>query len=183
MLAAVPERKGGTKMTIKEVCEHYQIPADTLRYYEKIGIIPSVGRTTGGQRNYQESDLVWVRMAICLRGSGFPVDRLAEFVRLCREGNSTIEARLDLLLRQREEVRRQKEELEIALGRLDQKIAYYQHARACGCLCCDPSECSCDHPVQSCLTGSDPQEKAEDDKKSRPPEQAGLRKEGAEKHG
>ena len=138
-------------MTIKEVCEHYNIPADTLRYYEKIGIIPSVNRTKGGQRNYTECDLAWVKMAICLRGSGFPVDTLVEFVRLCREGDSTIDARMQLLLSQREEVRRQKEELEIALGRLDQKIAYYEKAKACGHICCDPTECCCDNPVQSCL--------------------------------
>lgn len=138
-------------MTIKEVCEHFSIPVDTLRYYEKIGIIPSVTRTKGGQRDYQEEDLAWVKMAICLRGAGFPVDQLAEFVRLSKEGDATIDARLDLLTARREEVRKQKEELEIALSRLDQKIAYYERTKACGGTCCNPAECSCDHPVCSCM--------------------------------
>ncbi len=137
-------------MTIKEVCEHFNIPVDTLRYYEKIGIIPSVTRTKGGQRDYQEADLAWVKMAICLRGAGFPVDALSEFVQLTKEGDATIDARLALLTKRREELRREKEELEIALSRLDSKIVYYEKALKCGSICCNPSECSCDHPVCSC---------------------------------
>ncbi len=82
---------GVDRMTIKEVCEHYNIPADTLRYYEKIGIIPTVNRTKGGQRDYQECDLAWVKMAICLRGAGLPVEALSEYVKLYREGDKTIE--------------------------------------------------------------------------------------------
>ncbi len=138
-------------MTIKEVCEHFGIPVETLRYYEKIGIIPSVTRTKGGQRDYREEDLAWVKMAICLRGAGFSVDTLSEFVRLSKEGESTIDARLDLLTQQREKLLGEKEALEIALSRLDQKIAYYEEAKKCGSICCNPSECSCDHPVSSCF--------------------------------
>ena len=151
VLKADESVRKGEVMTIKEVCEHFIIPVDTLRYYEKIGIIPSVTRTKGGQRDYQEEDLCWVKMAICLRGAGFPVDKLSEFVRLSKDGDSTIDERLTLLTQRREEVRREKEELEIALSRLDQKIAYYEKARECGKSCCDPAECSCDHPVCSCM--------------------------------
>ena len=49
-------------MTIKEVCEKYEITQDTLRYYERVGMIPAVTRTAGGIRDYQESDLGWVQL-------------------------------------------------------------------------------------------------------------------------
>ena len=59
-------------MTIKEVCEKYGITADTLRYYEKVGVIPTVGRTKGGKRDYSEQDIAWVENAICMRNAGLP---------------------------------------------------------------------------------------------------------------
>ena len=63
-------------MTIKEVSEKYDISADTLRYYERIGMIPEVTRNANGIRNYQKSDLGWVELAICMRSAGLPVEAL-----------------------------------------------------------------------------------------------------------
>ena len=57
-------------MTIKEVSEKYNISSDTLQYYERIGMIPEVTRTAGGIRDYQESDLSWVELVICMRKAG-----------------------------------------------------------------------------------------------------------------
>ena len=59
-------------MTIKEVSEKYDISQDTLRYYERIGMIPPVTRTSSGIRDYQESDLGWVEHVICMRSAGLP---------------------------------------------------------------------------------------------------------------
>ena len=56
-------------MTIKEVSEKYNISPDTLRYYERVGMIPQVHRTGGGIRDYQEDDLGWVELAICMRSA------------------------------------------------------------------------------------------------------------------
>ena len=56
-------------MTIKEVAEKYDISADTLRYYERVGMIPKVTRRPNGIRDYQESDLGWVELAICMRSA------------------------------------------------------------------------------------------------------------------
>ena len=61
-------------MTIKEVCEKYDITADSLRYYERVGVIPKVTRTSGGIRNYSEEDIKWVENAICMRSAGVPVE-------------------------------------------------------------------------------------------------------------
>lgn len=74
-------------MTIKEVSEKYDISADTLRYYERIGMIPEVTRNANGIRNYQKSDLGWVELAICMRSAGLPVEALIEYVKLFQNGD------------------------------------------------------------------------------------------------
>ena len=63
-------------MTIKEVSEKFKISQDTLRYYERIGLIPPVSRTASGIRNYQESDLGWVEHAVCMRSAGVPIEAI-----------------------------------------------------------------------------------------------------------
>ena len=61
-------------MTIKEVCEKYDITPDTLRYYERVGVIPEVHRTKGGIRDFTDEDIAWVENAICMRSAGVPVE-------------------------------------------------------------------------------------------------------------
>ena len=77
-------------MTIKEVCEKYDITSDTLRYYERVGVIPEVSRTKGGIRDFSEEDIKWVENAICMRSAGVPVEMLIEYVKLFREGDSVM---------------------------------------------------------------------------------------------
>ena len=74
-------------MTIKEVSQKYNISQDTLRYYERVGLIPTVARTSGGIRNYTENDLGWVENAICMRNAGVPIEALIEYVKLYQEGS------------------------------------------------------------------------------------------------
>lgn len=119
-------------MTIKEVCKKYDITADTLRYYEKIGVIPNVNRTSGGIRDYQDEDIQWVENALCLRKSGLSVEAIAEYVRLYLEGDSTFKERQDLLVKQREELLREMHQLEETLERLNYKISKYDEAIATG---------------------------------------------------
>ncbi len=115
-------------MTIKEVSETYDISADTLRYYERIGMIPEVTRTASGIRDYQESDLGWVELAICMRKAGLPVEALIEYVKLCQQGDETFLARLQLLTEEKEKLEEQKKQLETAIERLNYKISRYDLA-------------------------------------------------------
>lgn len=121
-------------MTIKEVSEKYGLSQDTLRYYEKIGVIPPVTRTSGGIRNYTEQDIGWVENAVCMRNAGLPVDVIAEYCRLFSMGDSTIGARLELLTEQRKKLIEQKEQLETEISRLDYKIGRYEIAVKTGVL-------------------------------------------------
>lgn len=115
-------------MTVKEVSEKYNITQDTLRYYERVGMIPEVTRTSGGIRSYQQKDLDWVELAICMRSAGLPVEVMIQYVQLCKEGESTIPARLELLQKQREALHLQRKLLDTTLDRLNYKIEKYEKA-------------------------------------------------------
>ena len=119
-------------MTIKDVSKRFGISQDTLRYYENAGIIPAVTRTSGGIRNYAEEDLKWVEQAKCMRDAGVSVEALAEYVRLFRAGDDTVEARLNLLNEQRAQLLAQQKRLEETIHRLDYKISRYQNALETG---------------------------------------------------
>lgn len=121
-------------MTIKEVSEKYEISQDTLRYYERVGMIPPVTRTASGIRDYQESDLGWVELAKCMRSAGLPVEAMIEYVQLTQEGDATIPARLQLLKEQRESLLEQKEKINATLERLNYKIGRYELAAETGVL-------------------------------------------------
>ena len=115
-------------MTIAEVSKKYDISADTLRYYERVGMIPPVTRTASGIRDYQDSDLGWVGLAKCMRSAGLPVEAMIEYVRLYQEGDSTIPARLQLLLEQRQSLKQKKKKIDETLDRLNYKISIYEDA-------------------------------------------------------
>lgn len=127
-------------MTIKEVSEKFDISQDTLRYYERVGMIPPVTRTTGGIRDYQKDDIAWVELAICMRSAGLPVEAMIEYVRLTQEGDSTIPARLQLLADQREALLKQKEKIDAMLNRLNYKIGRYEAAVETGVLSWEEQE-------------------------------------------
>lgn len=115
-------------MTIKEVSAKYQITQDTLRYYERVGMIPPVGRTAGGIRDYKEKDCSWIELALCMRNAGLPVEAMIEYVRLTQEGDGTIQARLELLQEQRERLQEQQVKIAQTLERLNYKIGRYEEA-------------------------------------------------------
>lgn len=121
-------------MTIKEVCQKFEITPDTLRYYERVGVIPEVHRTSGGNRDYTEEDLKWVKNAICLREAGVSVESIAEYVKLFQQGDVTIAARLSLLAETREQVLAARKKYDDALERLDYKISRYEDAMKTGVL-------------------------------------------------
>ena len=112
-------------MTIAEVSEKYGISPDTLRYYEKEGLLPPVKRTAGGIRDYGESDCGWVEFIKCMRSAGLPVEVLAEYVNLFMQGDHTAGQRKGILVEQREKIREKIEELKAVEKRLDYKISNY----------------------------------------------------------
>ena len=127
-------------MNIQAVCERYHISQDTLRYYEKAGIIPAVSRTKGGKRDYREEDLKWVENAICMRNAGLSIEMLAEYVRLFQEGDGTFKARRDLLAEARTEIQEQLDRITETARLLDYKISRYDEAIKTGVLSWDKDQ-------------------------------------------
>ena len=127
-------------MTIKEVSEKYGLSGDTLRYYERVGMIPPVKRTSGGIRDYGPEDLGWVELAVCMRSAGVPIEAMIEYVKLFQEGDSTIPARLQLLKEQRENLLEQKAQIDRMLDKLNYKISRYEVAAKTGKLVWDKEE-------------------------------------------
>ncbi len=124
-------------MTIKEVCERYDITADTLRYYERVGVIPAVHRTASGIRDYTEEDLGWVQNAICFRQAGLSVEMLIEYVRLYQLGDETLQERLSLLEEAQRDIIESRKKYDMALERLAYKIGRYEEAVQTGKLSWD----------------------------------------------
>ena len=124
-------------MTIKEVSERFGVSTDTLRYYERIGLIPPVARTSGGIRDYTESDISWVEHTICMRNAGVPIEALIEYIRLFQMGDATFGARLDLLKEQYEKLEEQRKQIEATMDRLHYKISKYEEAVKTGKLVWD----------------------------------------------
>lgn len=113
-------------MTITEVSRKYNLTADTLRYYERIGLIPPVNRNNSGVRDFTEEDCNWVQFIKCMRGAGISIEVLIEYVKMFQEGNSTIKARKELLIEQRNHLADKIKEMQETLDRLDKKIDGYE---------------------------------------------------------
>lgn len=124
-------------MTIKSTSEKYGITEHTLRYYEKIGMIPPVTRTSSGIRDYREKDLEWVELVLCMRNAGLPNKVMVEYLRLFQMGDSTIVERLNLLLSQQKVLLEQKKNIDETLNRLNYKISRYEVAVKTGKLTWD----------------------------------------------
>lgn len=113
-------------MTITEVSKKYEISADTIRYYERIGLIPPINRKPSGVRDFTQEDCNWVEFVKCMRSAGLSIEILIEYVSLFKQGNNTIKARKELLIDQRNQLANKIKEMNIILERLDNKIDGYE---------------------------------------------------------
>ena len=112
-------------MTIAEASKKYDLSADTLRYYERIVLIPPVPRTKSGIRDYDEVSCGWVEMMKGIRGSGVQIKAVIEYVALLEEGDGTIDARKAILIEQREQLIERMADMQRSLDRLNDKIDRY----------------------------------------------------------
>jgi DNA-binding transcriptional MerR regulator len=115
-------------MTIAEVSKQYQISTDTLRYYEKEGLIPYINRTESGVRNYTEEDCARIGFIKCMRSAGLSIEVLKQYFELFARGKRTLKTRRDLLAAEREKLQVRLSELQDTLKRLDYKISVYDKA-------------------------------------------------------
>lgn len=121
--------EGRDRYTITEVAVYAGLSAHTLRWYERIGLMPHVDRSHSGQRRYTDRDLDWLDLVGKLRLTGMPVADMVRYAELVREGEHTVTEREELLGMHRESVRQRIAELNSTLEVLDYKIDRYADAR------------------------------------------------------
>jgi MerR family transcriptional regulator, aldehyde-responsive regulator len=114
-------------MKIAEVSQQYEISTDTLRYYERVGLIPAVNRNGSGIRDYNELDIRRVEFIKCMRSAGLPIEVLIEYVGLVQKGDQTIKARKEILKEQRELLLGRMKEMQKTLDLLNHKIEVYEN--------------------------------------------------------
>ena len=111
--------------SIKEVSEKTGITAHVLRYYEKEGVLPRIGRSQGGSRRYTDEDLDLLGLIGCLKNPGMPLKDIRTFVQLREEGPDTLRQRRDILSAQRASVLERMEEMKRNYEKVTKKLAYY----------------------------------------------------------
>ena len=114
-------------MNIKKVSEQAGVSADTIRYYERIGLLPRVRRNKSGIRDFSEQDIATLEFIRCFRRAGMSVESLIEYMNLVEQGEGTEEARMHLLQEQRDKLDVRIDELLATRNRMDYKIKNYQN--------------------------------------------------------
>ncbi|MER1278449.1 aldehyde stress transcriptional regulator AdhR [Bacillus sp. C15(2022)] len=114
-------------MNIAQVAKQFGLTAATLRYYERVGLIPPVKRKDSGIRDYDEEDIKWIEFIKCMRNAGLSIEALIEYTTLFTEGDRTVEARKNILADERQRLIEKRKEIEIdeTIKRLDTKIKDY----------------------------------------------------------
>ncbi|ALB29224.1 MerR family transcriptional regulator [Companilactobacillus heilongjiangensis] len=114
--------------SIGEVAEKTGLSSYTLRYYDKEGLMPFVHRGNGGRREFTDDDMDFVDLIACLKETGMSLKEIREFINMSMAGNDTLQARLEMFKRQRDEVMKQIEQSQRYLKKLDYKVKYFEAA-------------------------------------------------------
>ena len=118
--------------TVGEMAKILEIPASTLRYYDKEGLLPFVERSSGGIRMFRETDIEWLQVIGCMKKAGMSIRDIRRYIELAMQGDNTIETRLQMFQHQREVLTQQITEMQHTLETVEYKCWFYETARAAG---------------------------------------------------
>ena len=118
--------------TVGETAKLLEVPASTLRYYDKEGLLPFVERSSGGIRMFRESDFEWLQIIGCMKKAGMSIRDIRKYIELALQGDDTIDTRLEMFRRQRETLKRQLKEMQRTLETVEYKCWFYETAKAAG---------------------------------------------------
>ena len=118
--------------TVGEMARRLFVLASTIRYYDKEGLLPFVGRSSGGIRVFTEKDFEWLRIIECLKKTGMSLKDIREYIELAMQGDETIARRLELFRKQRTVLETRMAELQQTMDTLDYKCWFYETAAARG---------------------------------------------------
>lgn len=114
-----------TTFTIGEVAEELNLSVDTLRFYEKSGVIGAVNRDRGGRRCFTERDKKWLGFVNCLKSTGMPLDKIRLYQKLMAEGDSTAIQRREIIVSHQKSLQQKMVEIQTALDRINHKVEFY----------------------------------------------------------
>ena len=118
--------------TVGEMAQKLGVPASTLRYYDKEGLLPFVERSSGGIRMFRESDFEWLQVIRCMKKAGMPIKDIRQYIELAMQGDDTIDTRLEMFRHQQEVLKHQMEELQHTMQMVEYKCWFYETAKAAG---------------------------------------------------
>ena len=118
--------------TIQDASAETGVSRDTLRYYERIGILPGIARSKSGHRRFSDNDMGWIKLVQCLRATGMPIEDLHNYAELAQQGDSTAPERLRILEDHRRRIKADMAELKTALDLVERKITGYDEMLARG---------------------------------------------------
>jgi len=118
--------------TVGEMAKRIGVAPSTLRYYDKEGLLPFVERSSGGIRMFKDADFEWLQVIDCLKKTGMQLVDIKRFIEKSMQGDETIDERLLLIVKQKEAVKLQIEELNATLKTLEFKHWYYETAKNAG---------------------------------------------------
>ena len=113
-------------MNIKSASDLLGISTDTIRYYERVGLVPPITRTATGIRDFQDQDIEVLEFIKCFRSAGVSVDSLVDYMSLYQKGDETREERLGILEDEKKKLEERLSQLRVALNRLNHKIKLYK---------------------------------------------------------
>lgn len=116
-------------MNIKSASDLLGISADTIRYYERVGLVPPITRTATGIRDFQDQDIETLEFIKCFRSAGVSVDSLVDYMSLYQKGDETREERLGILEDEKKKLEKRLSHLQTALNRLNHKIKLYKEGK------------------------------------------------------
>lgn len=118
--------------TIRQVADKMGVTVPTLRYYDKEGLLPFVDKKPNGTRVFKDEDFQGLAIIACMKKAGTPIKEIKRFMDLCNDGDGTLNERLEIFLKRKEEVQKQMEELNKVMETINYKIWYYETAIEAG---------------------------------------------------
>ena len=117
-------------LTVQQAADKTGLSAHTIRYYERIGLIPHIERAANGHRRYTEDDIGWIEFLKCLRSTGMPISEMQRYVELQQEGDATLHDRLAVLEAHGRRIKAKIQELNVFLARIECKLDYYRDRKS-----------------------------------------------------
>lgn len=114
--------------TVKEVSEMMGLPVPTLRYYDKMGLLPGLKRKSSGYRIFSEGDIEMLKIIDAFKQAGFQIKDIQNYIALALKGDGTLQERYEIFLKQEQALKDKMQILQNAMEVTQKKLAYYRAA-------------------------------------------------------